>query len=516
MKKSLPILSVAGIALLLACASCSDDVVNQGITLPEGVPSEVTLGYDNEIKTIPVNAAGDWKATVVYDGVSDPEETVEWLGLLSDSGSESDAIHYVADANNTPDFRSARIILECGDDRLEYKVSQQPVGYGDDNADLDMSMFGFRIPLGYGIRMRQPNSGSGKVSNVLLNQVFVLDAMHDPDPLKQTLMKDFSLNPQNYVRVDTTTDAKMEVIRQEAAEEATRQIGANLKVTVAYGLFKLNLNGDFRMFGSSTDSTYCYSAMSTPNKGAFTMNEGAIDFDLMKLQPDPADNPTVAKNKKSAELLMLSNNFIKLRDAIEECVAKDEKYDKETKNTLFRKLKALDNSFGPAYIRTAEVGASAELTYNFARKEGTDTLKIHGDLTLGLNSLLSLDVSASADYDNYMKSHLEEASFRYRIKGGDPDVACQMGENLAGLMNADTKISPEIVTQKLNDWAKTVRMGNVTCLSYYPTPIWTLFSDDAAEEVMHYFWDAYPNNPDGGCPYTFDVQLQIENKNGGY
>ena len=55
MKKSLPILSVAGIALLLACASCSDDVVNQGITLPEGVPSEVTLGYDNEIKTIPVN-----------------------------------------------------------------------------------------------------------------------------------------------------------------------------------------------------------------------------------------------------------------------------------------------------------------------------------------------------------------------------------------------------------------------------------------------------------------------------
>lgn len=93
MKKSLPILSVAGIALLLACASCSDDVVNQGITLPEGVPSEVTLGYDNEIKTIPVNAAGDWKATVVYDGVSDPEETVEWLGLLSDSGSESDAIH---------------------------------------------------------------------------------------------------------------------------------------------------------------------------------------------------------------------------------------------------------------------------------------------------------------------------------------------------------------------------------------------------------------------------------------
>lgn len=516
MKKSLPILSGAGVALLLTCASCSDDVVNNGITLPDGVPSEVTLGYDNEIKSIPVNASGDWKASVVYDGVSDPEETVEWLGLLSDSGRDSSTIHYVADANNTPDFRSARIILECGDDRLEYKVSQQPVGYGDDNADLDMSMFGFRIPLGYGIRMRQPNSGSGKVSNVLLSQVFVLDAMHKPDTLKQRLMKAFNLNPQNYVRVDTTTDAKMEVIHQEAAEEASRQIGANLKVTVAYGLFKLNLNGDFRMFGSSTDSTYCYSAMSTPNKGSFAMNEGAIDFDLINLEPASSDTEAVAKDKKRAELLVLSNNFIKLRDAIEECVAKDEKYDKETKNTLFRKLKALDNSFGPAYIRTADVGASAELTYNFARKEGTDTLKIHGDLTLGLNSLLSLDVAASADYDNYMKSHLEEASFRYRIKGGDSDVAYQMGENLAGLMNADTKITPEIVTQTLNDWAKTVRMGNVTCLSYYPTPIWTLFSDKAAEEVMHYFWDAYPNNPDGGCPYTFDVQLQIENENGGY
>lgn len=515
MEKSLTLLAGVGFALCAALVSCSDDVVENGIRLPEGTPTGVTLDYNNRNQSISVQANGDWSATVVYDGVTDPDSAPEWLGLLSEKGTGNATLEFVADANNTPAYRSARIILECGDDTLEYKVGQQPYGFGEDNANLDMSMFGSRIPLGYGIRMRPASSSDDNTMNMLLGQVIVPDGFND-SPGHKALIDALELSPQNYVRTDTTTNVTMDVVHKEACDSTSRLIGANLKVTVAYGLFKLNLNGSFRMFGGSTDSTYCYSAMSTPNKGMFTFNESALNYDLGNIAECKADDTsaTLQGQAKKAEALILSNSFIKLRDAIEKEVAERKVYVKNGDDMLNKKIRALDSQFGPAYIRSASIGASAELTYNFTMQENTDTMKIHGDLTLGLNSLLSLDVTASADYNNYMKSHMKESAFRYRIKGGDVNAAHSMGSDLARLMSADTQITPETVTEKLNAWAQTVNTKNATCISFYPTPIWTLFSDEAAYQLMRYFWDAYPNTSDGACPYTFDVQRQIENEGG--
>lgn len=520
MKKTLSLLAGISFVLSAALTSCSDDEVENVIAFPEGTPTDVILGYSNEIQSIPLQANGDWTAKVEYDGVTDPDVAPEWLGLMSEEGTGNATLQFVADANNTTAYRSARIILQSGDKTLEYKVSQQPYGFGEDNDNLDMSMFGSRIPLGYGIRMRPASSSNDNTMNMLLSQVIMLDGFKDNNPLHKELIDAFHLDPQSYVRTDTTTNATMDVAYKEACDSTSRLIGAKLKVTVAYGLFKLNLNGSFRMFGGSTDSTYCFSALSTPNKGEFILNESALNFDLATIaerKEDTSDDPKYKDLKdkaKRAESLILSNGFIKLRDAIEKEVADNKVYEKNGKDPLSRKLKALDTQFGPAYIRSANIGASAELTYNFTRQENTDTMKIHGDLTLGLNSLLSLDVTASADYNNYMKSHMQEAAFRYRIKGGDAIAANAMGSDLARLMSADTQITAETVTQKLNEWSKTVNSKNATCISYCPTPIWTLFSDEAAYQVMRYFWDAYPNNDDGSCPYTFDVQRQIESEGG--
>lgn len=520
MKKSLSLFAGVGFALCVAMASCSDDEVENGIALPEGTPTEVTLGYNNGIQSIPFQATGDWTAKVEYDGVTDPDLAPEWLGLMSENGIGDATLQFVADANNTTSYRSARIILQSGDNTLEYKVSQQPYGFGEENSSLDMSMFGSRIPLGYGIRMRPASSSDDNTMNMLLSQVIVIDGFKDDNPLHKELIDALHLDPKSYVRTDTTTNVTMEVGYKEACDSTSRLIGANLKVTVAYGLFKLNLNGSFRMFGSSSDSTYCFSALSTPNKGMFTLNESALNFDLATIAgckentSDDPDAKTKKESAKRAETLILSNGFIKLRDEIEKEVAKNNEYQPGAKDVLARKLKALDTQFGPAYIRSAYIGASAELSYNFTRQENTDTLKIHGDLTLGLNSLLSLNVSAAADYNNYMKSHMQESAFRYRIKGGDAIAAQAMGSDLAKLMSANSQVTAETVTEKLNTWSHTVNSKNATCISYLPTPIWTLFSDEAAYQVMRYFWDAYPNTSDGACPYTFDVRRQIESEGG--
>ena len=50
----------------------------------------------------------------------------------------------------------------------------------------------------------------------------------------------------------------------------------------------------------------------------------------------------------------------------------------------------------------------------------------------------------------------------------------------------------------------------ITCINYYPAPVWTLFSENAADVLKEYFSKKYPNNEDGSCPYAFDVQALIE------
>lgn len=516
MKKTLLYSGVAAMFFAAVLSSCSDETLVSSISLPDGTPSQVTLSCDNVLMSVPVEASGDWTAKVVYDGSSQAEDSEElsgWLGLITESGNGNATVDYTVDANNTPDLRSATIVITSGDKTIEYKVLQQPVGYGDDNEDIDMSMFGKQVPLGFGIRMLKAN-GNTKMSNILLNQVMRIDGLSTKNAKVKALVEKFQLSPSEYVSVDSTVEVNSTLISKESVEASSRDILANLKVTVAYGLFKLNLNGDFKMFGASDDKNFNFSAMTAPKKGSFGIQQGVINMDLAYLEDEDGDDAATARDKKVARQLIFSNKFLQMRDSIEKYVAAGETYSKGN-NNLYKKIRAFDNVFGPAYIAGADVGGSAELNYLFSMKEGIDTMKIKGDLTIGINALLKLDVSASAEYDNYMKSHLKESTFNYSIKGGDASKAYGLGADLANLMKANDVIDVATVQKKLSEWAQSLKFANSTCISYSPEPIWNLFSNEAAEQLMHYFWDRYPNNGDA-CPYTFDVRHIIKELNGGY
>ena len=116
--------------------------------------------------------------------------------------------------------------------------------------------------------------------------------------------------------------------------------------------------------------------------------------------------------KRAAQKMLLSSSFIKIRDEIETLVSQKDA------NKLQKKLDELNKKFGPAYITQANVGGSIELNYIFKEENGTDTLNIHGDLHFGLNALLSLNVSAEAQYMNGMNTHIQSSIFQSRVKGG--------------------------------------------------------------------------------------------------
>lgn len=508
----------ANVAVMVFAAtftSCSsEEAVSNSISLPEGTPAQVTVNCENGLMSLPVEASGDWTAKVVYDGASrayDSEQT-DWLGLATESGNGNATIDYVVDSNNSSDFRSATIVLTSGDKTVEYKVMQQPLGYGEDNEEIDMSMFGKHIPLGYGIRMQKP-TGSDKPNNILLNQVITLNGLSGKSKKVQDLVEKFGLSPSDYYSVDSTAEVNSTLVSKASVEASMREILANLKVTVAYGMFKLNLNGNFRMFGSSKDDNYNFSAMAAPVKGEVQIEQGALNLDLASLEYEDGDDAVTAKDKTLARKLILSNNFLKLRDAIESYVAQGQTYKTGETNELYNQIRRLDNAFGPAYITRAEMGGTAELNYLVSKRDGADTLKIHGDLTFGLNALLKLDVSASADYENSMKSYLNECSFNYRIKGGSAKELGRFKTNIAKLMKADAEIDVATMQETISDWSNSLTFANATCVSYGPEPIWNLFSDEAAEQLMHYFWDRYPNNGDA-CPWTYDVQHIIKEVHG--
>ena len=224
---------------------------------------------------------------------------------------------------------------------------------------------------------------------------------------------------------------------------------------------------------------------------------------------DETRTTEVEQMKRAAQKMLLSSSFIKIRDEIETLVSQKDA------NKLQKKLDELNKKFGPAYITQANVGGSIELNYIFKEENGTDTLNIHGDLHFGLNALLSLNVSAEAQYMNGMNTHIQSSIFQSRVKGGTIKAASDVNKKFAGLISkkGEETVSFEKMISSIDGWYESVKADTVetiTCTDYYPAPIWELFSEDAEDVLKEYFKKKYPNNEDGSCPYTFDIQEMVE------
>lgn len=506
MNRPLSFLIVSALSAGGILTSCSEDTLNGALSLPDDTPSSVTLDCADAIEIIPVKAEGEWKASVVYDDTRASEGECFWLGLLDNNGKGDYELNYVVDANNTDKPRSAKIVLTSGKESLEYRVTQLPVGSGDDNDEMDLSKFKTQIPIGSGLRMT--NANGEKLQNILLGKIYNLNKLKPTKRVKELIDK-FDLDPESYYSCDTAKHVDVSLTSSSDIQYNSRLIGANLKVNVAYGIFKLNLNGDFRMFGSSNDSIVTFSTISTPLLGTYTLDEEEVDGAVEAIME--ATDQT-EKDRDAALRLLFSNNFLQIRDSIETLVAGSASYSSATPGSPLNKmLDLLDRNFGPAYIHSAGVGGSAELVYSTKYSNATDTMNIHGDLTLGLNAVLNLDVAASADYISKMQSRIKENSFRCRIKGGDMIKATDLVNKFADLITPDSQVEPKVVADQLTTWVKSLTLGNSTCTTYYPVPIWTLFSVGAQKQLMRYFYDRYPNDSDNKCPYPFDVRAQIVN-----
>lgn len=490
--------------VLTGAVSCSDDV-NDGPITPDGdTQTEIMTDCAGAAKKIGFETSGKWSATVNYGSSDD----TDWISLLDESGKGNSTLSYLVDANTTDDMRVAEIVISSGDHKLVYTVKQQPENFDYNDAVTDMSMFNSDVPLGYGMKVER-----GFDNKLVKRPVFRVEAYNDKY-LVNEYAQAYKLALERYVSSSLSSETKTDLLYQDAAEEQSRDINANLKVNVAYGIFKMNLNGDFKMFGSNTMDTYTYGVIARHPIGSYTLDYEQVYDDYQKLVEASGNDA----NAKAASKILLSSQFTSLMNDIEEAVAKGNTYAAGQDNDLTDALNDLDRYYGPAFISMIDVGGTAELNYTFNKEEAKDTLKIHGDLDIGVNALLSVDVKAEANYNNFMKSHIQSSTLSARIKGGTATSRQNLLVDFGKLISKDSAKEPlgfEDMIKTIGDWYSTIKLdekGTYTCIDYYPTPIWIFFSRKAQRQIKAYFKDRYPNKTDEKqtCPYIFDVQKMIE------
>lgn len=501
----------AGMALIIA--GCSDSVTDQtNLSFPDGVESQITLSPANNFYSIPVKCGGAWTAKVAFSGASDDE--LPWLTIFDDEGTGDQQISYVVDANSDFGARTAVVTITSGDQTIDYTIVQNPLGAGDENDAIDYGMFAQTIPLGHAIRMEY-SAGQKLVTGA---QLFVLKSIAQ-DQQFPALVDEFFLSPGMYVNKGHLTDVKTTMESGAQLQSQSRDIGAHLKLNISYAAFKLDINGDFRLFGSSTANEITYCTVGNRPVGNYSLDMDAINDDWELLADEEDDDAQTKKKKTKARNCIMSSKFITARANIKKYIAAGEKYVPGQVNNLSKALDQLNKTFGPVFAGSIDVGANADLQFLYRHEEGADTMQIHGDIHFGLNSMFSCDVTASADYNNYMHSKIDKNSLYIGTRGGAFAAGTAMRTEFTNLISQDPSKPADTgaLVAALEKWYDSVNIDDPStfaCINYYPTGIWTLFDDEdgSIAVVMEYFRNKYPNRADGSCPYTVDIQAMINGK----
>lgn len=482
------VLILAAVCAPLFLTSCSEDETEgfQSTISIAGGSNSQTINREENDYSIAVNANGHWTAKLAADSVT-------WLTITTPEGDGNGNVYFYVEPNTGDESRQADIIIASGDKKLTYKVTQTIVSKYDDiigeNGGNDYSLFGGDVPVGFGMYIKKTST----MDRLNGSQIFSINNILSDSNVKKYL-------ENNYVSQDLCSKTDIKLSTGNELSENSKKIGANLSVNVKFGLFKLGLEGDFNMYGASTDTTFNYTANTTVPAEKLSLNYNALISDI-----ESANMPDSVLHK------VFTKSFLKIRDSIQTLVANN-----ADKKLLDKQLKALDKSFGPVFCTGATIGGDANLSITMSKSSQDDTLKIAGTLSAGFTSLFSIDASASADYLNTSRSLLENSSINIVLEGGTTTGRNGLVNAFASVTNPNTPTS-EVQKTMLNgisNWAETIdpnKPGTYTCTNYTLIGIWELFDDEDAQDVVkEYFKNKYPNDKDGNSPYLVNIEQMVD------
>ena len=468
---------ILGAALLISAIFCScdsDDVRN--ISVPEGVNTTQYVDAVNAIYSLPVESEGEWTAT------TDDKDT--WIYLISETGMGDGNVQLSLSTNLTDNERSAVIRISDNTGSVDYTIKQPPYTGNGENSEADVNYE--NSGLGKGIYI-DAAGGESHIYDLMASQIFQFKKMGDSQLAD---LGDF-VTSQDMSASDCVTK------NFSSREKTLTDVTADLTVNVKYGMFSLDLTGHFHMFGTSRDTLQTWAASVSRPKTHNTLNYANIVGNYPWKANMDADY-------QKARAALLSSEFLNLQDKIETLVSNNKTVaDAE----LVALLDQLDDEFGPAFIKSVTRGGVVDIDFRKSESMSKDTLAISGTLTVGFNSLFSVDVKASADYLRAAESFTQGGTLHIKIAGGDVTTHDTLIKSIGSI--CENGYNLEEILKSVTNWSSSITQKNSEISDFSVTGIWTLFSSQSRNIVKTYLKSKYPNETKDGkvvCPYLYNIQ----------
>ena len=476
MKKLFQLLCL-GLSLTVA-VSCSEKDDLGAIIQPNDEEALCRVWAEETITSFSIKAEGDWSASVI-------SEDSEWVYLITTKGNGNGDVLFSVGENDGEIAREAVVRISNATSHADYTIRQF--------VDNDNTQYQQTSDLGFGVNVN-PTDGNDGIHNFKKTSIFKNNVFNNPDYVYLYNKSKFTCELQDMVEY----------------QNEERNIGANLKLDISYGLFKLGLSGSFKMYGAQKDSSRCYGAVVKYPVRTLKFNYSGMDDYLSINDDDLQHNEERAEHFNSA-FLNYHDNIEKLVEDGTELTWAPKKDKNDPQWQLWNNLELLNKKYGPMFITSVEYGGSAEIDFRVTESVSTDTLAIRGKLNASFNRLFSFDVEVAATYDNYVKGFMKGSTLRVTVNGGSLSAQKKLTDSLAPLTTGKDFNVPTI-TEALVVWAESVKSesSDIEATSFSTMAIWELFTDDAADVIKEYFKQKYPNTKDEKgnvvCPYAFNVE----------
>lgn len=465
---------LVGMIALTGCSS-SDDVAS--ISAPSGVATTQTIDVLNAFYRLPIQSQGKWTASVLGDDS-------DWIYLVQKEGTGNGEVLLSVDCNFSDAQRSAVVRITDETGYVDYTIAQPNAETnGDTNGEADVQYSNSGLGMGLYI---DSQGGESTVYSMMSQQIFNFQEMGDSLVSKLgNFVTSRDMSRENVTTKDFTQ-----------GESSGTDITADLSVNIKYGLFNLDLTGNFHMYGSSKDSTSTWAAsVSRPmtyNQLGYSQISGKYPW---KKEMD--------EEYKTIRACLFSAEFLNLQDQIEELIIEGKTTDDEELKGL---LDELNDEFGPAFINSVTLGGVVDIDFQRSESQSSDSLDISGTLGVGFNSLFSINVQASAEYLRQAKSLTTGGTLNINISGGSIQAQNKLIGEIGKICSDGYDVTK--IINAITDWNSTITVANSEISDVTVNGIWNLFSSSAKSKVKAYIKSKYPTKDADGkeIQYMYNIQ----------
>ena len=466
--------------------ACSDDKTDDAnLVIGEDGAKEVTINRLGGVIDVPITCNGTWTASL-------PEDC-DWAGVSDANGRGNKQLEINVDYLNPSVVdadRSAILTVTAGDKKQTIKIRQY-VGLedGENAAYLDATGFNDLYTtrgLGLGFNIMPTENNIVVTKNQIISKQTLDKLAKEDDEFKDIITE--TTDPSEIGKAGPT----------EVGHFDSQHLDVNATIQVTYGLFKLGINGHYKMGQTNDKQNYqFYAGYTVPRVKAIlntaTLEEIADDKTYLDAGFTRGFKGTrkkiIAQFETDAKTANYASDRLKLAAGDAATWAKYADLESE--------LRALDTKFGPLYVASATIGGDLTMEITCDTTAVTDSIIAGGEVTASFTTgLLTLSGDVKVNYSKIATDVLKKGVYAFTVRGGS--TAAQKGLNDALGMDK-AKINTANIQAKISEWVNSIpndltgeeAYRNLSAYEQGLAPTWGLFPGKYQSVIRGFFLYLY-------------------------